>query len=75
MNPDPVVTAPATQLRDAIKTMLDARTDSLPVVSEGRLVEIVTTQDVLRVLGKMLAADQNDCPKENIGAPSSCEAA
>ena len=64
MNPDPGVTAPATQLRDAVKMMLDARTDSLPVVSEGRLVGIVTTQDVLRVLGKMLDADQNNCPIE-----------
>jgi len=44
--------------------VVQSRTDSLPVVSEGRLVGIVTTQDVLRVLGKMLDADQNNCPIE-----------
>jgi CBS domain-containing protein len=70
MNADPVVTAPATQLGDAIQTMLEARTDSLPVVSNGRLVGIVTTHDVLTVLGKMLTTDENNCPKEEIGDPS-----
>jgi len=74
MNQNPVVTEPATQLDDAIRTMLEARTDSLPVVSGGRLVGIVTTQDILTVLGKVLAADRNNCPEENnddaSGSPS-----
>jgi CBS domain-containing protein/gamma-glutamyl:cysteine ligase YbdK (ATP-grasp superfamily) len=70
MNPDPVVTAPATQLGNAIQTMLDARTDALAVVSGDRLVGIVTTQDVLTLLGKMLTADQNDRPKEKIDDPA-----
>ena len=64
MNPDPVVTAPGTQLSDAIQTMLDARADCLPVVSDGRLVGIVTSQDVLIVLGKMLTAEPNNRPTE-----------
>jgi CBS domain-containing protein len=60
MDPDPVTTSPATSLREAIQTMQDARTDSLPVISGGRLVGIVTTHDVLTVLAKMLVREQSD---------------
>ncbi len=60
MNPNPVTTSPTTSLREAIQTMQDARTDSLPVISGGRLVGIVTTHDVLTVLAKMLVREQCD---------------
>jgi len=60
MDPNPVTTSPTTSLREAIQTMQDARTDSLPVISGGRLVGIVTTHDVLTVLAKMLVFEQSD---------------
>jgi CBS domain-containing protein/gamma-glutamyl:cysteine ligase YbdK (ATP-grasp superfamily) len=60
MNPNPVTTSPTTSLHEAIQTMQDARTDSLPVISGGRLVGIVTTHDVLTVLAKMLVREQSD---------------
>ena len=71
MNPDPVTAMPTAQLGDAVQTMLEARTDSLLVVSDGRLVGIVKTQDVLAVLGKMLSADHNGCQRENVVDASS----
>lgn len=68
---------PTAQLGDAVQTMLEARTDSLPVVSDGRLVGIVTNQDVLAVLGKMLSEDHSGCQRENVVdvSSSSSEAA
>ena len=69
MNANPVTTSPGTPLCDAIQTMQEARTDSLPVISGGRLVGIITTHDVLRVLGKMLALEQNKSSND-IRAPS-----
>jgi CBS domain-containing membrane protein len=75
MHADPVTTSPATPLADAIRIVQEARTDSLPVISEGRLVGIVTTHDVLRVLGKILAAEQsNFLQPENSKAPKAFSA-
>jgi CBS domain-containing protein len=54
MNASPATTSPDTPLAEAIELMRDARSDSLPVVSGGRLVGIVTSQDVLAVLARML---------------------
>jgi Mg/Co/Ni transporter MgtE len=55
--------------------MQEARTDSLPVISEGRLVGIVTTHDVLRVLGKMLDAEHSKATQpENSHAPKTSAA-
>lgn len=55
MKPSPVTAVPDTPLATAIQWMRDARSDSLPVVSGGRLVGIVTSHDVLTVLGKILS--------------------
>ena len=60
MNVKPATTSPATPLREAIQMMQEAQTDSLPVIAGGRLVGIITTHDVLRVLGKILSAEQNN---------------
>ena len=54
MNASPVTASPDTPLAEAVERMRDSRTDSLPVVSGGRLVGIVTSHDVLAVLARML---------------------
>jgi len=54
MNASPATASPDTPLAEAIERMRDSQSDSLSVVSGGRLVGIVTSQDVLAVLARML---------------------
>jgi CBS domain-containing protein len=54
MNPNPATALPETPLMEAILRMRETQSDSLPVVSNGRLAGIITTHDVLTVLSRML---------------------
>ena len=50
MTPDPVTLGIGATIRDAVDVLAEARFHSLPVVDDGRLAGIVTTQDLLRFL-------------------------
>ena len=54
MKPDPLTVTPATSTLDAIAMMREHRVSALPVVSEGRLVGIVTEHDFLEAAGRLL---------------------
>lgn len=57
MTRDPVTVTPKTPLKDAVRIMHEQKFGSLPVVEgENKLVGIVTTTDMLRVLGSLLGA-------------------
>ena len=48
MTPGPVAVSPETPLREAVRTLLERKIDSLPVVSDDRLEGVVTVSDVMR---------------------------
>jgi len=52
MTPAPAAMRPEDDLADVVALMLDARTRSIPIVEEGKLVGIVTRRDVLRVVAR-----------------------
>jgi CBS domain-containing protein len=52
MTPAPAAMRPEDDLADVVALLLDARTRSVPIVEEGKLVGIVTRRDVLRVVAR-----------------------
>lgn len=54
MTKDPMAVTPETTLREAAKILLENRFGGLPVVSEGKLVGVITETDLLRVLESIL---------------------
>jgi len=52
MTSAPAAMRPEDDLADVVALMLDARTRSVPIVEEGKLVGIVTRRDVLRVVAR-----------------------
>jgi len=52
MTPASAAMRPEDDLVDVVALMLDARTRSVPIVEEGKLVGIVTRRDVLRVVAR-----------------------
>jgi CBS domain-containing protein len=48
MTEEPVTVAPDTPIKDAAHLLADKKIGCLPVVSEGTLVGLVTTTDILR---------------------------
>ena len=52
MTPAPAAMRPEDDLADVVALMLDARTRSVPIVDDGKLVGIVTRRDVLRVVAR-----------------------
>jgi CBS domain-containing protein len=62
MTSDPVTIGPDDDVRTAAATMMKARVKRLPVVEDGKLVGIVTRQDLLRFYSRSdeeIAADVN----------------
>lgn len=58
MTAEPVTVSPDTPLEDALLILCERRFGALPVVSQGRLVGILSQQDVLAALAKLLGLDQ-----------------
>jgi CBS domain-containing protein/gamma-glutamyl:cysteine ligase YbdK (ATP-grasp superfamily) len=54
MNSEPVTVSPNTPTVAALHLMLDQKLDCLPVLKDGELVGIVSSQDMLVVLGGLL---------------------
>ena len=54
---DPVTVTAATPLIEAARTLHSTKYGSLPVVEDGRLVGIITDNDMLRALLEILAED------------------
>jgi len=52
MTTAPAAMRPEDDLADVVARMLDARTRSVPIVEDGKLVGIVTRRDVLRVVAR-----------------------
>ena len=48
----PVTVTPATPLREAARFLFELKIGALPVVKDGRLVGVITTQDILRAFLK-----------------------
>jgi CBS domain-containing protein len=51
MTPSPIVCQPDTHVSEMVQTMIAEKIDALPVVDEGRVVGLVTTTDLLQLLG------------------------
>lgn len=60
MNREAVTIGPETGTADAVKLMIDQKLDCLPVVKEGELVGIVSSQDLMRVLQCYLVQGKTD---------------
>ena len=54
MKPDPVTIKPETSTLDVLKKMREHNVGCLPVVDEGKLVGMVTEQDLIRVSSRLL---------------------
>ena len=54
---NPVTVTAGQPLRDAVEILWGSKYGSLPVVEEGRVVGILTDNDLLRALSELLAAD------------------
>jgi len=54
MAPDPITATPETSTLEAIGLMREHAVSCLPVVSEGKLVGIVTETDFMKIAGRML---------------------
>jgi acetoin utilization protein AcuB len=54
MTKEPLTVTPTMSLKAALKIFISKKVGALPVVSDGRLVGIVTQTDALRVLDNML---------------------
>jgi len=52
MTTAPAAMRPEDDLADVVARMLDARTRSVPIVEDGKLMGIVTRRDVLRVVAR-----------------------
>ncbi len=55
---------PGTELHAAAETMRTLRISSLPVVVDGRLIGILTTDDLLKVLAGQLGGPGSDATEE-----------
>ncbi|MEM4728714.1 MAG: CBS domain-containing protein [Thermoplasmata archaeon] len=53
MTREPVVVSPETDLKEAVRTMVEKRLRRLPVVRGGRLTGILTCMDILKIIDKM----------------------
>ena len=54
MTRDPMVVEQGTSIAEAAQRMADSRVGALPVVDNGKLVGILTEQDLLEVLARLL---------------------
>ncbi len=54
MTKDPITVTPETPLREVAKILLENTFGGLPVVSQGKLVGVITETDLLRVLEQLL---------------------
>lgn len=59
MNPNPETVGPATSTVTALKLMLDHKLDCLPVLNDGELAGIVSSQDMMLVLASLMNAKPN----------------
>lgn len=66
MTPDPITAMPATGLAEAARLMRDRKFKQLPVVSEGRLVGLLTRAGLLRALAGKLGETAAAVPPEAI---------
>lgn len=66
MTPDPLTVMPATGLADAARLMRDKKFKQLPVVTEGRLVGMLTRADLLRALAGKLTESEAEATSESI---------
>ena len=48
----PATVTPATSLREAARLLFELKIGALPVLQDGRLVGVITTQDILRAFLK-----------------------
>jgi acetoin utilization protein AcuB len=60
---DPVTIAPDAPLLDAARTLQNNKFGALPVVEGGRLVGILTDNDLLRVLVDLLQSEDGDAQR------------
>jgi acetoin utilization protein AcuB len=56
MTEDPVTVSPTTTLEEAAQIILERQIGGLPVVTEGRLVGIITASDILRAFLDVMGA-------------------
>ena len=56
MDAEPATVGPEVSTVEAVRLMLDRKLDCLPVVKDGELVGLVSTQDMMVVLGCLLGA-------------------
>ncbi len=47
MTPDPVSVTPATSVEEALRTMRERRLRHLPVISDGRVIGVVSSRDIM----------------------------
>ena len=59
MNVEPTTVSPDISTVAALHLMLDQKVDCLPVLKDGELVGIVSSQDMLVVLGSLLHEKAN----------------
>jgi CBS domain-containing protein len=57
MTPLPRLLSEDSGIEEALELMLKHRTDALPVVRAGDLIQIVTQEDLLRVMAKLMAQE------------------
>ena len=55
MTRDPLTVSPFTLVRDAVEMLCQKKVGALPVVSNGKLVGIISNTDILRALSEVLA--------------------
>jgi len=58
MTPDPICTTSAQTVSEVLDTMLNQGINALPVVDDGQLVGLVTSQDFLRILDSIFDKNQ-----------------
>lgn len=63
MTPDPLTVAPTAGFREAVRLLSSAGVDALPVVDDGRLVGLVSTDDLL------LKEEMVELPRGGSGLP------
>jgi len=60
MTPDPLIVSPATPLGEAVRLMRDARVNVLAVQDQEGVVGLITANDLLRALDRLVALGRAD---------------